>query len=495
MTTRRPPLTEVASEKVFALARSWLEICEEKHPECRNKNFKPELPAYVVDVSPNLPAVTARLYKPDVGEKAKYLCLSYCWGAEGQLTTTKENREAHMKSLPVDRLGLTIQDAITTTRRLGFRYLWVDALCIAQNDEAQKASEINSMASIYKNSTAVISAAVASASSKGFLHTRYASYDDAKFKVRMPSGDIGSLGLVQEIDPDFKHPLDSRAWALQEHILCPRKFVFSSTELLVECVATGLRSPLSPSLYSYFENNWDNNRAPSILTWDWKTFDCIKGWGDLLRMYSSRQLTDPEDRLNAFQGISSEMEKRSGKKVRYGIPEFGCEVLDWEALTPPPSRSTRAPSWSWGCLDTPVDGPTYQDKNDGRGADIHFVDDDPTKLVVTAFVLNGATWDGVHPSVEGSPKARADDKDPKKGDYTCRPDLEIGLPDPPNRYYLRLVGARSYPVYMAVETYGEHETVLILESASCGTYRRTGIYWGQGFVGKWPEERREVTLV
>ncbi|KAK4447339.1 HET-domain-containing protein [Podospora aff. communis PSN243] len=495
MTTRRPLLAEVASEKAFTLARSWLEMCEEKHPECRSKNFTPELPAYVVDVVPDSATVTARLYKTAVGEKAKYLSLSYCWGDEGQLTTTKENREAHMKSLPVDRLGLTIQDAITTTRRLGFRYLWVDALCIAQDDEAQKASEINTMASIYKHSTAVISAAVASAASEGFLHSRTVPHDDVKFKVRMPNGDIGNLGLVAERQPHSRQPLDSRAWALQEHILCPRKFVFASVELLVECVATtGHRSPLRPSLYSYSEPDL-HNRVPSISTWDWKTFDCIRWWGTLLAMYTSRRLTDPEDRLNAFQGISGEIEKQSGKKVRYGIPDFGCEVLDWEAIEPSPSRSPRAPSWSWGCLDTRIWGPRYEDKKDGRAADIRFVDEDPRKVVVTAFVLDGATWDGVHPSVEGSPQAKTDLKDHTKGRYTCWPDLEIGLPDPPKRNYLRLTGAGNLVPRRVAQLYVEHERVLILEGVGHGTYRRTGIYWGGGFVGKWPEERQEVTLV
>jgi len=204
-----------------------------------------------------------------------------------------------------------------------------------------------------------------------------------------------------------------------------------------------------------------------------------------LNDYSSRQLTDLEDRLNAFQGISSEIEKQSGKKVRYGMPGFGCGVLGREAKIPSPSRSTRAPSWSWGCLNTLVDGPCYRGKYDGTGAGMRFVDDDPAKLVVTAFVLDGATWDGVHHSVEGSCQA------PKKGNYTCWPDLKIGLPDPPNRYYLGLVGIGNYLLYSG----GMVEMVLILESAGCGTYRRTGIYWGYGFAGKWPEEPQEVTLV
>jgi len=73
-----------------------------------------------------------------------------------QVTTTKANLDEYMNAIPVDKLGLTIQDAIETTRRLGFRYIWVDALCIVQDDAEQTACEIKQMSSIYKNATAVI---------------------------------------------------------------------------------------------------------------------------------------------------------------------------------------------------------------------------------------------------------------------------------------------------------------------------------------------------
>ncbi|KAK5657979.1 hypothetical protein OQA88_2532 [Cercophora sp. LCS_1] len=479
MTIRRPLLTDVASEKVFTMARSWLEICEETHQRCPKNSFKPELPSYVVNVSPDSPGAVAKLHKPASGERAKYLCLSYCWGNEGQLTTTKENLAVHLEAIPVDKLGLTIQDAITTTRRLGFRYLWVDALCIVQDDEVQKMAEIKAMASIYRNATALISAAVASASSKGFLHTRDFSYDDVKFKVRMPGGDVGNLGLIKENNFSPEHPLNARAWVLQEHLLSSRKFVFSEAELLVECPSAP-DIVLRPSLLSYSYGN----HIPPISTWDWETFDCTKRWSELVQMYSSRALTDPEDRLNAFEGVANEIERQSGKKVHYGIPEFGCEVLDWFARPRSPARSARAPSWSWGCLDTKVFCLSRQDqsgKYDERSAHLRFaVDGDPAKLAITASVIDGATWDGLHPIDETAMSSEVY----RDKHYTCLPDVRTGLPDPRNRHYLQLS-----------RTYASHETILILESAGCGTYRRTGIYYGSDFVGKWPEERREVTLL
>ncbi len=57
-----------------------------------------------------------------------------------------------------------IREAIPTNVRhvmrivqlLGYRYLWVDALCILQDDEAAKQSDIGNMAAIYATAVATI---------------------------------------------------------------------------------------------------------------------------------------------------------------------------------------------------------------------------------------------------------------------------------------------------------------------------------------------------
>jgi hypothetical protein len=130
ITHRRHPVTDLASDQSFSLARQWLNVCERNHRGCPANDFIPALPTYVVDVLPAMSTVAAKLYKTTEGERDKYLCLSYCWGTRPQYTTTEANLTENICGLPISRLGLTIQDAIETTRRLGFRYLWCDALCI-----------------------------------------------------------------------------------------------------------------------------------------------------------------------------------------------------------------------------------------------------------------------------------------------------------------------------------------------------------------------------
>jgi hypothetical protein len=101
-------MTNVASDEVFDMTRKWLKGCEESHASCPKADFVPELPHFVVDVSPILSSVIVRLHRSKKGQRAKYLCLSYCWGITEQLTTKASNLNEHLNETSVHKLGLTI---------------------------------------------------------------------------------------------------------------------------------------------------------------------------------------------------------------------------------------------------------------------------------------------------------------------------------------------------------------------------------------------------
>lgn len=490
MTDRQPVLYDVASEEAFELTRSWLRTCEEDHLECPKFDFVPELPTYVVDVCSESPGVGVRLHESVTGERAKYLCLSYCWGIKQQLTTVRANLEDFKESIPPTQLGKTLQDAIETTLRLGFRYVWIDALCIVQDDNEGKIAEIMNMSTIYKNATATIMASVTTAASDGFLRTDRATQlkdmlKDPKngyegnvkpcfFHVTLPNGAVGQLILAPGKDFRPNHLLDQRAWALQEYLLSSRKLIFSTVELLVECRKHKPR-PLRDSFIHYDAIFLDVYYMPPISNWDWTDSHWPKWWSELIQGYSTRALTNKEDRVHAFQGINTEIGALSGKTTRYGVPGFHSTTLAWYACQPASARSTRAPSWSWASLDTMVRGLScYPD--DKPHAHVRFDDNnDPRRLAVTACVIMGATWSGKHPIEELS--------DSKSG-RTCFKDLRTGLPAPQDSLYL-LVSSRSDKL----------DTVLILESAGPDVYRRTGVYKGDVFLHSWPKDHNEIVLI
>ncbi|TGO16179.1 hypothetical protein BTUL_0031g00450 [Botrytis tulipae] len=56
------------------------------------------------------------------------------------------------KGSVADKLPMTIKNAIDVVRLIGERYLWVDTLCIVQDDAETLQAELNSMARIYTTS-------------------------------------------------------------------------------------------------------------------------------------------------------------------------------------------------------------------------------------------------------------------------------------------------------------------------------------------------------
>ncbi len=95
--------------------------------------------------------VTANLF-------GRYCALSYNWGRSESFKTKKTTYESRLAGFSLDDLPTTIRDAVLLTRLLGFRYLWVDALCIVQDDPAHWAQESAVMDQVYGNATLTIAA-------------------------------------------------------------------------------------------------------------------------------------------------------------------------------------------------------------------------------------------------------------------------------------------------------------------------------------------------
>ena len=101
----------------------------------------------------------------------RYAALSYCWGKEENVITTKANLKVHEKEIVYFYLPKTFQDAIEVARKLNINYLWIDALCIIQDDEDDWDTECLRMGKYYENPYVTISTLSALGSREGFLPT------------------------------------------------------------------------------------------------------------------------------------------------------------------------------------------------------------------------------------------------------------------------------------------------------------------------------------
>ncbi|KAH8889024.1 HET-domain-containing protein [Thozetella sp. PMI_491] len=364
---RRPLQRDVRSERVFAAAKSLIDQCmdpKSPHEHCQYSRDT-VLPARVLDVGkPENPNQTIKLKICETEIHAPYLALSYCWGKQPKPTAQPQPlllRRDTLDNLVGDiRLGSlqpSIQDAVFVTRQLGFRYLWVDALCIIQDCDADKDEQLSRMSTIYMNAAITIAAASSDKAADGFLSRRSRPYlPDYKFNIPMPDGEKGTVYLSADAyQPD--HPLDTRGWALQEFMLSSRMLIFSNYELLWQCKEIELRGVTGTGL-EYLQ---------TLEALPWTVFDAdgdayygnlevekVYLWKTIIQQYTERNLTDPEDRLRAVQGITTELESLWRDTCVYGLwKKWFVQLLAWYKPDTEREQSRclkRAPSWSWASL-------------------------------------------------------------------------------------------------------------------------------------------------
>ncbi|KAF8851015.1 HET-domain-containing protein [Acephala macrosclerotiorum] len=121
----------VPSQCDFSLFRDWIELCGNHHHDaCRPVRYDLDFPLRLIDVKRHCVVMAA--------SNSRYVALSYVWGIKRQLTLGRGTLQAFGTDGSLyenHQLPKTIKDAMTATRNLGERFLWVDALTIVQDDK------------------------------------------------------------------------------------------------------------------------------------------------------------------------------------------------------------------------------------------------------------------------------------------------------------------------------------------------------------------------
>lgn len=159
-----------------------------------------------------------RLIETDSSFEQRYVALSHCWGSIPKAAgffTSKDTWDRHKRNIDFEKLPRTFQDAVTITRDLGIKYIWIDSLCIIQGDQDDWANEAGKMENVFSSAYCTIAASSASSCLEGFLHERRSRPCVA---VKHHSGD--EVYYCKNID-DFhgdveKGALNQRGWVLQE---------------------------------------------------------------------------------------------------------------------------------------------------------------------------------------------------------------------------------------------------------------------------------------
>lgn len=365
-----------------------MQVCSESHTACMSQRSpSATLPKRLLDIS-ELSKGQVRLWEPGKDEHEpehdSYACLSYCWGKSTFLKTITSNLDAHLTRIPLTDLPRIFQDAISVTQQLGLRYLWIDSLCIVQDDGDEWRQIAAQMASIYQNSHFVISAV----SAPNVHSSLYGSPDAIHRSSEVTIGHCGGSDTTIQCRRHATHlpglldgigrkedslPALSRGWIFQERLLAPRTIYFGPQEISWECLEASNCQCLQDEPQKKANAPWldagslgsfsitkkvVNPRAMS--SWNQQTIR--RCWHRLVEEYSKLELSYELDILPALSGIAALLEPFQGSTYLAGLWEESLfQDLLWyserpgegPAVTPRPAQ-WRAPSWSWASLKCPV---------------------------------------------------------------------------------------------------------------------------------------------
>ncbi|KAM5378117.1 hypothetical protein ACJZ2D_004575 [Fusarium nematophilum] len=362
----------------FSLFREWISFCTQNHGQGCPKSLPPfgVSPAQDGRV-PDIPGF--RLIDCEAEEALSmpvsedYVALSYVWG------TVDPDVDAAGTRWP-----RVVEDAVKVTRSLGFRYLWVDQICIDQQDPKDMARQVERMDVIYQQAKLTIIAAAGPDARFGLAGVDQPR--QAPASIRVP----GMTLITRPREPDTSIRLSkwwTRGWTYQEGVLSRKRIVFTTEQVYYECggmvACESLEFPPGP-LHAQSLKYQDRLVEPGIFS----GVDTRRGAKNPFRMaasknhesrgdrvrshitnYAHRDLTHDSDRLNAFLGIlsahkvesyfgilisasqASRISPPSRKRVSLSLGDGSRELMralvSWWHVDACAARIPQFPSWSW----------------------------------------------------------------------------------------------------------------------------------------------------
>ncbi|KAF6816482.1 HET domain-containing protein [Colletotrichum plurivorum] len=360
----------------MSVARHRLQSCKTSphHSFCRDANGSSEscstLPTRVLDVGSE--DQDPYLFESN-GLKQRYCILSYCWGLSGNATTTKANLSRHTKSIRLASLPTFLRQAITATRSLGYKYLWIDALCIIQDDLDDWAREAAIMHELYSRADLTITSLVAADCRDNLFEPRpRESARPIPLKIVLPKRyrpfstkeesvvEFAAYPDPRDLDDCLtKGPVHQRAWTLQEHLMSTRVLYFGPGILHWECLDSYDIEPDPDGVCSEgVPNELDGRRRVKLaIQTCQQQREQSQGseespfelWQLQVEEFTRRKLTKQSDRIPALLAISQVLCKAGGDEFCGGIwsGEKLIPSMCWQ-LEKADKTGIRGPSWTWG---------------------------------------------------------------------------------------------------------------------------------------------------
>ncbi|KAK9779011.1 putative Heterokaryon incompatibility protein-domain-containing protein [Seiridium cardinale] len=344
------------------LLRRWKECCVKDHGGVCDQTFM----THRVDTL-RFVDVEERCIVQHAPDAVSWVALSYCWGGPQHHALQSSNLHLYRQrgSLRAEILPPGIADAMTVTRALGERYLWVDSLCIVQDDDKDKLVFIAAMGTIYAHAVVTI---VNAANEQVALGMPGISCQRRTQQIHR----IKDFWLVEALDlphSSFQGYLrgsvwNTRGWTFQEGLLSPRCLIIGKDQVYWQCKSASWcedsfweNEKAKTSIYRHYSGSNILSRLTDSTEENW-----IELYKDLLQAYSGREFTSESDRLGAVQAILQVLRRSDEGGYFWGMPIDHMEMaLSWASSPLNTRRDCEAkfmgsddvvlsapfPSWSW----------------------------------------------------------------------------------------------------------------------------------------------------
>ncbi|KAI0538258.1 heterokaryon incompatibility protein-domain-containing protein [Xylaria digitata] len=365
-----PPSCYTGSRENMEVARHWIKDCLENHDMCASGSTHSHssfTPTRLVDTKdPKRPFLQA----DKAAVREGYIALSYAWGSGERFITTQANFEAHRRCIPLAKAPNAFTQTFQVTRDLGYRYIWIDALCIIQNDNDDLGRELATMGEIYRHATFTIFAAGAPDVFAGLFQKRdpylYRPCT-LDMKTATDEGVVServTLGTVVT-GPNY---LKKRGWVLQEEVLSSRSLLFGK-QLSWQCTAseasetrpaprprktalTHGRATCEDKLKLWLYAPSKMGDAPRETWWRWNQYDA---WYSVMEEYSIKNLSFAKDQLQALSGLADLFHQAHHATYLAGLWREDLQLgLAWYVASnehrPVKDAGAQRPSWSWASV-------------------------------------------------------------------------------------------------------------------------------------------------
>lgn len=324
------------------------------------------MPTRLLDVSPGDPGEIKLIMSNGLAHP--YIALSHRWGKlEDVACTTTGNFSERMKYISLSSLSPLFLDAVKITRFLDIKYLWIDSLCIVQDDPEEWNKEAARMSGTFQHAELAISALRSEDGYSGFLGPRLGQAVKIPFQKRNYEEAQGCISLrlgIHSFEVEYG-ALNRRGWIFQERILPRRILYFSNKTTYFECQSLicdegsaipwpaphgGYDSMNGASGYRKFINALEDfTIEPSAINKE----TAFLQWRIMVQKLSELVLTYERDRLLAFYGLAKRMSRSLGTTYSHGlwaediILGLSWQVYRWPDSEVLPPKSANIPSWSW----------------------------------------------------------------------------------------------------------------------------------------------------